>query len=164
MTDPDITHITGKALTVEDANDVLRQVQEALHRLHGTTAAPADILTETLSQSLWERLQDVVSQQPASEGDVTTLRELLHAVQLHLMGLDVMTITIAFHPRHEFIASLTEWLETAAPRPLKLAVNINPALVASARVEWEGRMIDYSLEDKLDQLIAKEFGPEPDTA
>jgi len=165
MQSSDITHIAGRVIIVEDANDLLRQVQDALHHLHSAAGEAADITAAALDEEYWERLQDIIAKRrqsgqipPDGQADTASvLRELLHALQLHLMNLPILTVTMAVPPRHDFVRILAEQIDAGGIAPCKLAITVDCTIVAGAVIAWQGRVLDLSLRQKLEAQVAKEY-------
>lgn len=88
--------------------------------------------------------------------DVTAVRNLLHELQLFLMGLPVMVLVLPFDPRHAFMTDVRQYLADHGPGVLKLEVRVDVSLVGGAVVEWGGRIFDYSLRTTLSDEAIRE--------
>ena len=73
------------------------------------------------------------------------------------MKLPVLKIHLAFLPTPSFIKELSDWLKRNLKRKVLLDVEVNPAIVGGAILEYKGKYLDLSLRRELEKLNIKDF-------
>jgi F0F1-type ATP synthase delta subunit len=61
-------------------------------------------------------------------------------------------LEIAFEPREEFILKIEEWFREKVKKRMILDIIVNPKVIGGARIEFQGKWKDFSLEKEIEKL------------
>ncbi len=84
------------------------------------------------------------------------LKELKETKE-ELLKLPVLKIQLAFSPTPSFIKEISNWLKRNLKKKVLLDVEVNPAIVGGAILEYRGRYLDLSLKKEIEKLNIKDF-------
>ena len=142
----------------------LRLVEETLREVpeyRAMLASPAisrDVRLQSLEDAFRDRVPAVlmgVLRMMVSRGHVNGLEEMIrHYGELarDFRGESVARVSSAVELTEEEKAALQESLEKRFGRRVELRCEVVPALLGGVRVEIDGKVIDGSLRNKLDQI------------
>jgi F0F1-type ATP synthase delta subunit len=83
-------------------------------------------------------------------------KDYLKKLEAELEKIKIVRLTLAFDPTEEFLDKITDWIQKNVGQGYVLEVNIEPAIIAGARIEFEGKFFDFSLQKSLKTLTKNE--------
>jgi len=72
-----------------------------------------------------------------------------------LLKIPKVKLEIAFEPSEEFISKVKEWFKEKIKKRVILDISVNPKIVGGARIEFQGKWRDFSLEKEIEKLYGR---------
>lgn len=129
--------------TVEERAYILKMLVQIKSALY---SADATIQRDALSMlpPLWNTfLTAGINQKSRLEQD-----EFITSVETSVEHLPVFTLHLSFIPSSRFMESVSAWIHAQTRTPVLIDTRIDPMIIMGARIEWNGRLKDYSISRK----------------
>jgi F0F1-type ATP synthase delta subunit len=72
-----------------------------------------------------------------------------------LLKIPKVKLEIAFEPSEEFISKVKEWFKEKIKKRVILDISVNPKIVGGAKIEFQGKWKDFSLEKEIEKLYGR---------
>ena len=144
--------ISDKIITEEDLIFFLDQLTIVKKCLFLQTQIP---LSERLKNKIDEKLRKEIEKLekekvlPSSPEDQSSFFKEL---ENFLLKIPKVKLEIAFTPTEEFISKIKEWFKEKIKKKVILDIVVNPKIVGGARIEFQGKWRDFSLEKEIEKL------------
>ena len=141
-----------KVITEEDLVFFLDQLGTVRKFLFSQTQIP---LSERLKNKIDEKLRKEIEKLekekvlPSSPEDQSSFFKEL---ENFLLKIPKVKLEIAFTPTEEFVLKIKEWFKEKIKKKIILDIVVNPKIVGGARIEFQGKWRDFSLEKEIEKL------------
>jgi F0F1-type ATP synthase delta subunit len=78
---------------------------------------------------------------------------ILAEIKKRLSSIKFVNLTLSFAPSQDMIERISNWLGKSVPQNIALDIKIDPEIVGGAVIEFDGKYFDYSLKNKLDNIL-----------
>lgn len=142
----------GQLYTVEDVTELNSRITMCVEHLYDARKKPLTVIESFFSRAEVSQLSSWsgIEIENAKPSDIQSILEKLKKLTL---GLPVLELTVAYKPSAKIERRIVEWCEEAIGTNVILKFSKNPEIVAGAIVSFQGRMHDYSLEKKINELL-----------
>lgn len=144
-----IDEIIHTLQTREDRDALIESLQElknALFRQHGDVK---EVLQRNISHDTSRMLEGILSE----SNDRNTAQELLEEIKARSEKLLVLQLELPFEPSDKNIEAIHEWVEKSLGKDVLLDISLDRSLAGGARIVLAGRYFQYSLSQKVDEII-----------
>jgi F0F1-type ATP synthase delta subunit len=86
----------------------------------------------------------------ASTADI---KNFLDKLAEKITKLPVLSLTLAFEPNEQTLNILNEWFVINIKKQFIFDISINPNLIAGVVLNFNGKFLDYSINQKFDQIL-----------
>jgi hypothetical protein len=144
--------LSEKVITVEDLVFFLDQLNILRRFLFSQTQTP---LSERLKGKVYEKFRKEIEKLekekilPSSPQEQSSFFKEL---ENFLLKIPKVKLEIAFEPREEFILKIEEWFREKVKKRMILDIIVNPKVIGGARIEFQGKWKDFSLEKEIEKL------------
>ncbi len=76
----------------------------------------------------------------------------------YLLKLPRVKIELAFAPSEKFVKKISDFINQGYSQKIILDISVKPAILAGAKIEYNGKFKDYSYTDKLQKVINDKYG------
>ena len=142
-----------KISTTTDLNNLLADIGEAESASY---SAAASILSHKLKskvspifETILRKLEDEGAIPESQEGRV----EYFQKLRDYLQNLPEIRLELAFKPSSDFIKKMATFIRSDSGKTIVLDIEVKPAILAGATIEYNGNYKDYSYSSKLEQLL-----------
>jgi len=151
-------------LTKKDANDFIIILEKIIESLFSTpkgrdlTSAKKDFnitssISNTTSYDLKTAIEKIIKE---SNVDITNKLEqetFLRKLKDEIISLPVIHIILAFLPKKEIISIIQSWFYQNYKKTVLLDISADDSIIAGMIISFKGRANDYSIKNKVDQMI-----------
>jgi len=133
-----------------EAKAVLRQLDEILSKMHsarGSLKKSSAVLPAEHQQLL---LKDMQSRGKSPRGEKARAR--LQEIKQEIQEMPKVITEMAFVPAAEFVEEMAEAISAMIGRPCLVETKYNPGIGGGVVIYYAGRIYDYSLKDKIDEV------------
>jgi len=147
--------LSEKIITEEDLVFFLDQLSIVRKFLFSQTHIP---LSERLKSKIDEKLRKEIEKLekekilPSSPEDQSSF---FKGLENFLLKIPKVKLEIAFEPSEEFISKVKEWFKEKIKKRVILDISVNPKIVGGAKIEFQGKWKDFSLEKEMEKLYGR---------
>jgi len=134
-------------LTKEELNLILKKIEALKNSLYEQPEIPIKKKFEKFN------LDKILF--PKNDIDNLTLdriEDFLEKKKKSLENIPQVVIEIAFEPNLDFILKLKNWFLQKIKKSLILDIKINPKIIGGAKIYYEGKYFDWSLEKRIKNI------------
>jgi hypothetical protein len=147
--------LSEKIITEEDLLFFLDQLSIVRNFLFSQTHIP---LSERLKSKIDEKFRKEIEKLekekilPSSPEDQSSF---FKGLENFLLKIPKVKLEIAFEPSEEFILKIEGWFREKVKRRMILDIFVNPKIVGGARIEFQGKWRDFSLEKEIEKIYGR---------
>lgn len=144
----DLTEFTDFLKTTDDVTQLVRQLTDLSDELFKSQADFPAILGRTTPYEIGRAILQLGKRHQLdayNKGDVALF---LNHLKEAIVSLPVVTVTLAFSPKQELLDRLSEWFLLNYQTKVVFHMYVDPAIIAGAVFEVNGKYADYSLRKK----------------
>lgn len=146
-----------KISTTADLNNLLADISKAESASYG---AGPDVLSHKLRgevspifEAILRKLENDKVIPESQEGRV----EYFQKLRDYLQNLPKVRLELAFKPSSDFIKKMATFIRSDSGKTIVLDIEVKPAILAGATIEYNGNYRDYSYSSKLEQLLKEKY-------
>lgn len=152
MKTDDIAVLLNQLITVEDISQLNTRISTCIEHLFDARKKPSIIVasffshTETEALSKWTGLAFETAKPSEIQNALEKLKKLI-------IELPVLEMTVAYTPSEKMERTILSWAQENLGSSVVLRFKNNPALIGGAIISFQGKMHDYSLQKKINELL-----------
>lgn len=109
-----------------------------LEKIKGKLSPNFQEIFEKIGKNLFDNPQQLIS--------------LFEDLKEKLLKLPQIKLELAFSPSPKFLLKLRNWLREKTQKPLLLDIVVNPEIVGGAKIYYQGKFGDFSLEKEIEKI------------
>jgi hypothetical protein len=147
--------LSEKIITEEDLVFFLNQLSIVRKFLFSQIQIP---LSERLKNKIDEKIRKEIEKLekekilPSSPEEQSSF---FKGLENFLLKIPKVKLEIAFEPSEEFILKIEEWFREKIKRRMILDIFVNPKIVGGAKIEFQGKWKDFSLEKEIEKIYGR---------
>lgn len=144
--------ILESLFTVEDVSSLNARIDSCIEHLYDARKKPQTVLESFFSTA---EISSMVqwSGSNMETGKPSDIQNVLEKIKKYILALPVLELTVAYTPSAKTERRIVEWCEDNIGTNVILKFRKDPSIVAGAVISYQGRMHDYSLEKKINELL-----------
>jgi hypothetical protein len=111
-------------------------------------------LSERLKNKIDEKIRKEI-EKLEKEGILSSLPEkqliFFQELEKFLLEIPKVKLEIAFEPNDEFVLEIDKWFREKVGAKVILDIFVNPKIVGGAKIEYQGKWADFSLEKEIEK-------------
>ncbi|MGI5828234.1 MAG: F0F1 ATP synthase subunit delta [Patescibacteria group bacterium] len=131
--------------TTKDADLFCLGLEKVISRQYTRYTSLEKALNDSLPYDQAEAVLDYCRQSEIDTEDVKTAEAELSSLQAKIRRLPVVSLGVAFEPRADFLAEVSESITRYFGKKVLLEMEVKPELIGGAVIEFAGRRRDFSL-------------------
>ena len=147
--------ISDKIITEEDLIFFLDQLTIVKKCLFLQTQIP---LSERLKNKIDEKFRkeiEKLEKEKALPSSPEQQSSFFKELENFLLRIPKVGLEIAFEPSEEFISKIEEWFIEKIKKRVVLDILVNPKIVGGAKIEFQGKWKDFSLEKEIKKFYGR---------
>jgi F0F1-type ATP synthase delta subunit len=152
-----LTKLRPQLKTTYDAKRLLKILEHLQESLFKNTATFEEVFNHDISFPLNEILRDLFEQHTIKINDQTNMQGFLTQLITTIKNLPTLDLTLSIAPHGQLLDKLNAWLTYNAPKPMLLAITVEPQLIGGIKIGIDGKYYDYSLQSKFKELNPEEI-------
>jgi F0F1-type ATP synthase delta subunit len=145
--------------TKAEANDFLSRLNATTEKLFQTNFNLHKVLTEQFGVTKSDRFLSLLLNNNINAESLPAVKDFLHKLQEQVTQLPVLSITIAFEPSQQTLASLSEWFLVNLKKQMLFDITVDKRLVAGAMINYNGKHLDFSVQPVFKRILANTLHP-----
>lgn len=142
-----------RVMMMEDASGLMQRLQAVYDAIYREQKADvAEVLGRYLLEEEYRHLTEYSQEQKFSLHDKQQLQEFIEALLAKLVDLELLTLRLAFRPRHEFVNQLVDWLKQNGPGFCRVQIVFDENIIGGLVMEYQGKIYDESLRKALEEI------------
>jgi len=144
--------LSEKIITEEDLAFFLDQLSIVRKFLFLQTQIPlSERLKNKIDETLRKEIEKLEKEKilPSSPEEQSSF---FNELENFLLKIPKVKLEIAFEPSEEFILKIGGWFREKVKKRIILDIFINPKIIGGAKIEFQGRWKDFSLEKEVEKL------------
>lgn len=129
-------------LTEEEKNDILISINNLLLSLDQHGLKIEDLINKFFAFKV------------AKSFDINQIQDdpkkYFEGLSKSIEDLQILSLEVAIEPTGEMMQKIYDWVLTAIDRHVILDISVNPSIIAGAKISFNGKFVDNSLEKSLD--------------
>ncbi|HVA96188.1 MAG TPA: F0F1 ATP synthase subunit delta [Candidatus Acidoferrales bacterium] len=139
--------------TKAEANDFLARVNAVSEKIFQTNFNLHTALREQFGVTKSDRFLTLLLNNNINAESLPAVKAFLHTLQEQVTTLPVLSITIAFEPTQQTLASLSEWFLVNMKKQMLFDISVNKSLVAGASINFNGKFRDFSIRPVFERIL-----------
>jgi len=144
--------ISEKIITEEDLVFFLDQLALVKKIIFSNTEIS---LSQRLKNKVDERIRREI-EKLEERGEIPLFVEeqstFFEQLEKFLLKIPKVQLEIAFEPSNEFLLEIDNWFKENVGKKVILDIFVNPKIVGGARIEYQGKWVDFSLGKEIEKL------------
>lgn len=149
----DFKSLKEKLITRTDLINCLEDLSQVKDLAHNKEGSLADLAEEVVSPPL----QEVFEGSGEDLSNTQKRNQFLEDLEDYLEDFDRLRLTLAFSASREFLKKIKTDLEEEINSEFIIDLTVDPKIIGGAKLEYQGRYLDFSLETQLDSVFESEF-------
>jgi F0F1-type ATP synthase delta subunit len=144
--------LSEKVITEDDLVFFLEQLNTLKKFLFSQTQIP---LSERLKGKVDEKFRKEIEKLEKEKILTSSQKEqfsFFKELENFLLKIPKVKLEIAFEPSEEFIFKLKAWFQEKVKKRMILDIIVNPKVIGGAKIEFQGKCKDFSLEKEIEKL------------